>query len=262
MVHLWDGRRPGERLVPGPGELRERWRCRSAETGWALTGDWWTPAVESVVSAACGEPGLAAACKRLGEARGRAGVGIGETLEDLGALFAELNWPDPPLSLVRCAAEGWADGGTPESPDVTCEDPLTGLMTASYLRSRLTELYREAGGVPDGHTLLFVDLPEGDEPWRRLSRSLVVAHELREVFRRGETVAFTGPARAAALIPAGRRAEADAVVLRHLLEQALGASDETELFHSLFGTNGFGVRLAPLPEDLRTALALLEPSAS
>ncbi|WP_157407731.1 hypothetical protein [Actinomadura atramentaria] len=314
--------------MPGPGELRERWRGRSAEAGWSLPGDWWTPAVESVVSAACGEPGLAVACRRLGEARGRAGVGIGETLEDLGALFAELSWPDPPLSLVRCAAEGWADGGAPAAPDTACADPLTGLMTAAYLRGRLGELYREAGGAPTGHVLLVVDLPAGGEPWRRLSRSLVVAHELREVFRRGETVAFAGPSRAVALVPAGRRAEADAAVLRTLLDGALGGDGEAaapgpdrlgaELFAAerfrtsdaacgravggdwtggvrtratrrsaahacrrrgpdapgatggADGTDGepgggrdaFAVRIVVPPDDLREALALLEPTAS
>src|SRR5690348_15393882 len=97
--------------------LRERWRARSILAGWTVPADWWTPAVESVAEAmvaldlsmaAAGgplrhvrlkdvEPELARVLHRLGRARGRAGAGIGETLDDLGALFRVLCWTDPPL---------------------------------------------------------------------------------------------------------------------------------------------------------------------
>ncbi|WP_051108880.1 hypothetical protein [Actinomadura flavalba] len=250
-ANVWHERRP----VAGPDDLRERWRERSAAGGWSLPGDWWTPAVETVVTAACGAPGLAEACARLGAARGRAGVGLGQTLDDLGALFAELRWPDPPLSLVRCAAEGWAEAGLSGAPTDTCEDPLTGLLSAAYLRSRLAEVYR-AGAAP-GHALVLVDLTGGPEPWRRLARAIVVAHDLREVFRRGETLAMVDPARAAVLGAAGSRLDDDVRALRDLLGRTLADADDPRP-EPLFESERFLIRVQRLPANSTTALALLE----
>ncbi|HEX2821086.1 MAG TPA: hypothetical protein VHO07_13105 [Streptosporangiaceae bacterium] len=49
-----------------------------------------------------------------------------------------------------------------------CEDPLSGLATVPYLRTRLGELYREAaqrGTSPaDTHRLLVVSLPRPPRP--------------------------------------------------------------------------------------------------
>ncbi|MBW8481989.1 hypothetical protein [Actinomadura parmotrematis] len=249
MAYLWSGPRPGGRPEPRPDDLRERWRTRSAGGGWSLPADWWTPAVETVVSAVCQGEGMGVACVRLGRARGRAGVGIGETLDDLGALFAELRWPDPPLTLVRCAAEGWVEAGLPP-PAATCEDPLTGLMTPAYLGSRLTELYRTAaalGGAPgtaaaDTHALMLVELPGGLEPWRRLARAVVVGHELRALFQGGETLALLGSGRVAALVPAGL--DRPVAEVRRALALAVG---ETDLV----------VRSEPMPATLPAALDLV-----
>ncbi|MFC9977913.1 hypothetical protein ACFVH6_44105 [Spirillospora sp. NPDC127200] len=250
VVHRWNG----VRAAQTPEELRDRWRAASRAMGWSAPGDWWTPAVESVVAAACGGRGMAVACARLGQARGRAGVGIGETLDDLGALFSVLCWPDPPLSLVRCAAEGWVDSGLMELAAESCEDPLTGLMTLPYLRARLTELYRSAaalGGAPgtaaaDTHRLVLVDLPGGVEPWRRLARAIVVAHDLRAVFAGGETLSLIGTGRAAALVAAGPRLDAEVAELRRLVDT---------------GRAGCPVRVEPLPASLREAQDLLEALA-
>lgn len=187
--------------------LREEWRAHSLRAGWSLPCDWWAPAVEAVADAVCAGHGLPTACVRLGRARGRAGVGIGETLEDLGALFEVLRWPDPPLGLVRCTAEGWVDVGLMDLAGASCEDPLTGLATAAHLRVRLAELYRagEAAGRPPSrtHRLVLVSLPGGVEPWRRMARAVTVAHDLREFFGGGETLALLRTGRMAALVPYG-----------------------------------------------------------
>ncbi|MGK5558887.1 hypothetical protein ACSNOI_45530 [Actinomadura kijaniata] len=251
-----------------PDELRERWRQRSLAAGWAVPGDWWTPAVESVTAAVCLGKGMAVACVRLGRARGRAGIGLGETLDDLGALFAELHWPDPPLSLVRCAAEGWVDSGLMELAAQTCEDPLTGLTTLPYLRSRMAEVYRAAGalgGAPgtavrDTHRLVVVDLPAQAEPWRRLARAIVVAHDLRAVFRGGETLTLVGMGRAAALVQAGPDLAARLDVLHRTLERTLGAAPvavggrERSYQHE---RDGFLIWSEELPASLAEAQELL-----
>jgi len=285
MAHLWSGALPGDRASgPGTDELRERWRSRSLGEGWSLPSDWWSPAVEAVVTAVHAGHGMAVACARLGQARGRAGVGIGETLDDLGALFSVLSWPDPPLSLVRCAAEGWVDSGLMALATESCEDPLTGLMTLSYLRSRLAEIYR-AAGAPDGrlggglggaarggpgatvgggpgaavgdtHCLVMVDLSDGSEPWRRLARAVVVAHDLRAVFDGGETLTLVGTGRAAALVPVSPRLEFNIAALRRLLTQTLTPDHPDG--HAESGPGGVLVWVERLPDDLEEAQALLE----
>ncbi|MBO2449221.1 hypothetical protein J4573_19105 [Actinomadura barringtoniae] len=265
MAYLWSGALPGDRASgPGTDELRDRWRSRSMEEGWSLPSDWWSPAVEAVVTAVHAGHGMAVACARLGQARGRAGVGIGETLDDLGALFSVLSWPDPPLSLVRCAAEGWVDSGLMDLAGKTCEDPLTGLMTLSYLRSRLSEIYRAAaalGGAPetavgDTHCLVMVDLSDGSEPWRRLARAVVVAHDLRAVFDGGETLTLVGTGRAAALVPVSPRLVFNIAALRRLLTQTLTPDHPDG--HGESGPGGVLVWVERLPDDLEEAQALLE----
>jgi hypothetical protein len=216
VVHL--------RHPPGTGDpdrLRDAWRARSLDAGWTEPADWWSPAVEAVAEAAYTGRGFALACARLGQARGRAGVGIGETLDDLGALFAVLGWADPPQGLVRCLAEGWVDSGLIDFAAATCEDPLTGMTTPAYLRSRLTEMYREAAqsGTPVGetHCLVMVELSPAAPAWRRLARAIVVGHDLRAVFSGGETLTLIGTGRAAALVPIRRQLELQSVRLRRAL---------------------------------------------
>jgi hypothetical protein len=196
------------RAIPDGGgaeQLRDAWRARSLAEGWSVPEDWWSPAVEAVAEAAQTGHGMGLACARLGSARGRAGVGIGETLDDLGALFSVLGWIDPPQGLVRCLAEGWVDAGLIDITAASCEDPLTGMATPAYLRTRLTEMYREAahGGRPvdETHCLVMVELVAEAPAWRRLARAVVVGHDLRSVFAGGETLTLIGIGRAAALVP-------------------------------------------------------------
>jgi hypothetical protein len=171
-----------------------------------MPDDWDSEAVDEVLAAcrnralARGEAGLAAvratalaaACAGLGRSRARAGVGIAETIDDLVALFAVLSgdggeragvlsegrhW-DPALRLVGAIAEGWAEESVSQFARGGCEDPLSGMATLPYLRTRLAEVYREAeqrGTSPaETHRLLVVGLPRRPDPWRRLALPILV----------------------------------------------------------------------------------------
>lgn len=232
------------------GRLRERWRAGSLVAGWSVPGDWWAPAVESVVESVVAWPvdgrGLGWACEQLGRARGRAGAGIGETLDDLGALFGALGSAGPPLPLVRAVAEGWVDAGLIGLGRETCEDPLTGLATLSYLRSRLAELYRAAAATGDPvartHCLVMVDLSDGSPPWRRLARAIVAGADLRAAFQAGETLTLIGAGRAAALARVRPELEFQTAALR----RALG------------GPGAVLVWIERLPQRHEDAMALLD----
>jgi hypothetical protein len=247
-------------------QLRDEWRRQSLASGWRMPDDWDSEAVDEVLAAcqnralargeaglvAVGATALAAACAGLGRSRARAGVGIAETIDDLAALFAVLGDPeqwDPPLRLVGAIAEGWAEESVSQFAHVGCEDPLSGLATLSYLRTRLAEVYREAeqGGTSpaETHRLLVVGLPRRPDPWRRLALPILVGRDLRAAFPGGETLSLAKPGPAIALVPARGDLPLRYARLRRNIQAA-------------FGTQ---IRITPLPGQLIEALRLVDELA-
>jgi hypothetical protein len=209
------------------GPLREAWRLRSLAAGWTAADDWWAPAVDTVAAAARAGADLTGPLRMLGESRGHAGAGVAETLDDLGALLAVLGRAVPPLGLVKPVAEGWAEAGLASMTGATCEDPLTGLVTMPYLRTRLGEVYREAlrdGTCPaDNHRLLIIALAGSASPWQRMARVILIGHELRTAFPGGETLALAGRNHLVALGRARRVAGLRAAGLGQMLADTHGA---------------------------------------
>jgi len=250
--------------------------------------DWDSEAVDEVLAAcrnralargdaglaAVGATALAAACAGLGRSRARAGVGIAETIDDLVALFAVLGGDggesagalaggggervgvlsegqhgDPALRFVGAIAEGWAEESVSQFARSGCEDPLSGMATLPYLRTRLAEVYREAeqrGTSPaETHRLLVVGLPRRPDPWRRLVLPILVGRDLRAAFPGGETLALAKPGPAIALVPARRDLPLRYARLRRNIQAA-------------FGTQ---IRMIPLPGRLTEALRLVDELA-
>ncbi|MFI6388948.1 hypothetical protein ACIBHY_22850 [Nonomuraea sp. NPDC050547] len=185
-----------------PGSLRSRWRKRSLEAGWSLPEDWWTPAVEHAIKAVNRGHDLIRACAALGGARARAGVGIGEGMNDLAALFTALGLGEPPFTAARSFAVGWTEASFAPVNGLCCEDPFTGLATVTYLRTRLAEVYR--GSLAAQHRLVVAEPYErpGDLAGR-LAAMLALAGAAREAFAGDETLAQLAPARVGALARAG-----------------------------------------------------------
>ncbi|HEX4060580.1 MAG TPA: hypothetical protein VHY58_06105 [Streptosporangiaceae bacterium] len=232
--------------VPHVVHLCEAWHRQSLISGWAADDDWRVAAVDTVAVAALRGFGLAAACAGLGRERARGGIGIGEAVTDLAAFCHVLDGVDPPLDLVRPLAEGWAEAGLATMAHGTCEDPLTGLTTVPYLRTRLGEVYREArdagGCAADSHRLVVAELPRSLDPWDRLSVLILVSHELRSAFPGGETLSLVAPTRAIALVRAVPELQFCATGLR----RGLAAAHDTRL------------RLIKPPAQLEEALCLLD----
>lgn len=210
-----------------------RWRERSLAAGWSVWSDWWVPAVDAVTRAACAGLDLAGPCAALAAARARGGVGVGETLDDVGALHAALGMRQPAMPVVRAVAEGWTDATTSAVADLAdpvCADPLTGLTTLAYLRTRVGELYRAPR--PPRYALVLVDLV-GGEPvdggpgpavrWRRLVRVIVVGRFLRAAFRGGETLSLLGACRVTVLVVDRPGLDRAVVTLRTTLAARHGA---------------------------------------
>jgi hypothetical protein len=255
-----------------PAGLCAAWRRRSLASGWLAAEDWDSSAVDAVAAAACGGGPLRPACDRLGHSRAKAGIGIAETIDDLAVLFAVLDGEQqgsggpegpersgapggPPLALVRAVAAGWAEEGMAQLSRGGCEDPLSGLVTMPYLRTRLAELYREAAqgieaaperaGPAETHRLLVAGWPRHPDPWRRMALAIVVGHDLRTVFPGGDTLTLARPdgvtERAIALV----RARADLPIRYARLRRTSWVS------------GGAQIRMIRLPGLLPEALRLV-----
>ncbi|AQZ67499.1 hypothetical protein BKM31_43960 [[Actinomadura] parvosata subsp. kistnae] len=226
-------------------DVLSRWRRRSMAAGWSLAEDWWTPEVEGVIKAVCAGCGLAQACWELGSARAAAGIGVAEGMNDLAALFAVTGTGEPPFTALRSFAAGWAEHGFAPLGELHCEDPLTGLATPAYLRTRLAQLYR---GTAKGTCLVAAE-PSAPplELAERLAAALNLATALRRAFPGDETLALLGPVRVGAVT---RMDE----VLRDKLAR-LGSAE------ILYGRRP-RVRVRPLPKAYGQALALIRSLGS
>ncbi|GAA2208663.1 hypothetical protein GCM10009850_041210 [Nonomuraea monospora] len=222
-----------------------RWRRRSMAAGWSLAEDWWTPEVEVVVKAVCGGCDLSQACWALGSARATAGVGVSEGMNDLAALFAVTGAGGPPFAALRSFAAGWAEHSFAPLGELSCEDPLTGLVTAAYLRTRLAQLYR---GTAKGTCLVAAE-PSAppEELAERLAAALNLATALRRAFPGDETLALLGPVRVGAVTRMDDGLPGKVARLR-----------DSQI---LYGRRP-RVRVRPLPKAYGQALALIRSMSS
>jgi hypothetical protein len=234
--------------------LRDAWRRRSLATAWLAADDWHNEAIDAVAGAVLSRDGsavsdLTIACGKLGRSRAMAGVGIGETIEDLAALFAVLDGGNPPVNLVSSVAEGWAEEGLARHSQGCCEDPLTGLASLSYLRTRLAEVYREADQLGTSpactHRLVVVNLSRRPDPWRRMAQAILLGHDLKAAFPGGDTLSGAGSGPAIALVRVRGDLPARYANLRRTVRLACGAQ----------------IRMTPLPALLTEALRLVDELA-
>ena len=160
-------------------QVRDRWRALSLRSVWLRPSDWHHPAVDDVVAAVMHDVRVHDAVAALGVARAEHGVSLGESLDDLAALYRILDDAEPPLDAVRALCEGWSSpAGTPLVPG-TVMDPESGLPTLEYFAVRLAEEYaavRRRGADPTLELhLVLVDVALGAvSPWDRMARSAAV----------------------------------------------------------------------------------------
>lgn len=177
--------------------VREQWREQSLHTVWLRSGDWFHPAVDTVVGAVTSDDRVLDAVEALGVARASHGIGVGETIDDLSCLYRVIEDGEPPLEALRALCEGWASSaGSPLIPG-TCMDPESGLPTLEYLSVRLVEEFtsvRRRGGSPSQDLcFVLVDVAkDGIAPWNRLARSAAVGRAIEVTFGEGHPAASLG----------------------------------------------------------------------
>ncbi|WP_414637584.1 GGDEF domain-containing protein [Amycolatopsis sp.] len=245
--------------------LRSRWRTASLASGWRFPSDWTLPEVDSVCAVVLrgGDPEQALA--GLARARAAAGAGLLEVLADLAALHAVLSDPNAhdglvspdidatPSRMLRVTALAWADVAMDQLANIEVVDPLTGLPTVAYLRTRLGELYRHLGrDVNEQYTLLVVGLDLSEvSGWRRATGMILLAEGLRTVLDGGESMATLGPSTIAAVLPRDGHISTKAVDLRRALHERLSVDEQFDEM----GTPR--IRLVRLPGSHGAACALL-----
>jgi hypothetical protein len=280
------GRAAVDGVTPRPGRaaaLRERWFACSSALGWGAAVEWPDPAVDAVCAVVTARhPGTAArdraverALARWAGARAGAGVGLAETLTDLAALHTAVSGggsdapgrDDPTPSaldvspspgrgpdgvrLLRAVSLAWTDVACGDLAETAAVDPLSGLASVRYLRTRLAEVYRfaRAHGRAAGEEHALVVLALDVRDWRRVAPLTIAGEAAGVVFDAGESIAVVGRGTVVVLAPRGGLAER-AAVLRRLLGRRLAAAE------GLVGTPS--VRIARLPATHDGACALLE----
>ncbi|GAA2664772.1 MULTISPECIES: GGDEF domain-containing protein [Actinosynnema] len=247
--------------VDGSRALKRRWRSAALAAGWAFADDWSLAEVDDVCEVVLGSDDPSQALAGLGAARAESGAGLAETLLDLAALHAVLVTPGVevgapradvdavPAKLLRATALGWAEVVLDRSASTEAEDPLTGLATAAYLRTRLREVY---AATPTDYALLFVSLDlDNATGWSRVVAMTLLADALRGVFDAGESVASVGPSVAAVLL---RR---DADVEARLDRLAAKAEARLAVDPHVNPAGPAKLVLRPLPDTYEEVSALL-----
>ena len=217
------GRAAVDGVTPRPGRaaaLRERWFACSSALGWGAAVEWPDPAVDAVCAVVTARhPGTAArdraverALARWAGARAGAGVGLAETLTDLAALHTAVSGgaradapgrDDPTPSaldvspapgrgpdgvrLLRAVSLAWTDVACGDLAETAAVDPLSGLASARYLRTRLAEIYRAARAhgraAGEEHALVVLALDVRD--WRRVAPLTIAGEAAGVVFDAG-----------------------------------------------------------------------------
>jgi hypothetical protein len=141
------------------------------------------------------------AAAELARRRGREGVTLTETLDDISALFRAARLGDPPFATVRTVSVNWLASAQSRIEAAGCVDPRYGLGTAAHLDARLAELYLEGarhGFSPaETHSLVVIELPAvAETPWDDALRMSDVAQCLRTVFDAGQVMGMATPRRA------------------------------------------------------------------
>ncbi|MGO4431723.1 hypothetical protein AB4Y88_00035 [Paenarthrobacter sp. RAF9] len=115
------------------------------------------PETKDLIEAYLHAQPLGEAARDLGFARGLQGVGITETIEDLGAFFSAAGGTLD-ITIQQRLTEGWAVAAEATDP-VSCADPLTGLPTVEHFNRVLQDLFNSTGFNPDDYVIGRIALP-------------------------------------------------------------------------------------------------------
>lgn len=239
---------------PLPHQLRDRWHDASVSSVWRRPADWYHPAVDALALALLTGDDVEPFAHELGAARGHDGVGVGESIDDLGCLYRATGGAEPPTAVVRALCEGWADAQAAAVVTGAAVDAVSGLPNRPYLAVRLAEQY--ASPPPHG-ALLLVDSAVADlARWSVSVRSAAVGRALADTYGPGHPMAAVGGGVFAVLVRACDEPDGRADEVRVRVAHAARRLGVADALRQPLRTS-----LVPLPPTLDEAVALLDRSA-
>lgn len=171
------GRTGGTSTASNSEWLHGQWRGHSLAGGWRFADDWDVPQTQALVLALVARAPLAEPAHLLGRMRAEQGIGIGETMGDIRALFTAASMTDD-ADTLQALAQGWAEGAE-RIPVESCTDPLTGLSTIEHFERCVVDLYDLPDKDPATYVLACIALhPDGGNqplPWSELALLGLVA---------------------------------------------------------------------------------------
>ncbi len=177
-----------------------------------------------------------AACSVVGGDVARDGASLGEALSGLRTAYSLVRGTLPDFDATEALSVAWSEATLEYLHDLSCEDPLTGLASLAHVRTRLSEVYRDAEltdvSVQVSHALVIVSLRSrgheavAEHHFSRALKLCQVAEAVRAVFSGGQTIGRLGQNRAVALV--NRTPDlgtAVATLVEYLDDLGIGASD-------------------------------------
>jgi hypothetical protein len=168
------------------------------------------------------------ACAEVGRGLAGDGASLGEALDGLQSTWAEVVGGEPDYRAARALCEAWGEESLGYLHQLSCEDPLTGLVSLAHLQARVTEVYRGAeqeGTSPaQSHALVLVDLPRlarpsgWEDPFEATLRLVQLAETARTVFPGEESIAKASPSRLVVLARRGNLLARRVGLLRDLVD--------------------------------------------
>lgn len=191
---------------------------------------------EAVGEGLLAEADVVAACAVVGRDVARDGASLGEALSGLRTTYQVVLGREPDFDATEALSIAWSEATLSYLHDLSCEDPLTGLASLAHVRTRLSEIYRDAWergtSVSQGHALVIVEVgyavPPGgpEQKFTRTLRLVQVTDAVRAVYSGGETIGRLGHERLVVVVPRTSSLGASVATLREHLEATdLGAAE-------------------------------------
>lgn len=185
--------------------LIDNWRRASLARSWGYPSDWdCAEAWLFAGSIGASNDRLISAAKVFATARAMQGVGIGEALDDLSALFQSTLGMAIPPAVTRAFAESWTEEWQAVERERLTTDAATGLHTRGFFQERLQEIVLEAELPDSGHRepriLIVIDARTIRRSTGPLGPvSALIGQIIDTIFSEGETAAAFHPDRFALL---------------------------------------------------------------
>jgi len=156
---------------------------------------------EAVGEALTSESSVITACAVVGRDVARDGAALGEALDGLRATYRLVLGSLPDFEAAHALSVAWAEATLESLQQMSCEDPLTGLVSLAHVRSRVAELHREAeregSKLSQTHALVVVEsaflspVEAAEHPFTRALHLVRVGEVVRTVFS-AETIGRLG----------------------------------------------------------------------